>query len=273
MDRAIAGDRGGGPGLTLGLAALVLGVVVLGSARALGQPADRIFRETDHAVLEYRASALTDAEADAFARLVERGVVDVDALVGPSLPASVSRSERVRVIVSARVAMSRTHGRTVLLPLERVKNHTAPYLHEITHALLPSSCDCTWLAEGLASYVESWVAEHRGGYDAHVFSEAGDAGIHADAKRWLTTQAGQAVLPWVGRDGQPPRLEEDRDGVARPFYVLSHSFTKYIAESASLGKLVKVVMAEDDAAAMIAVTGRSDAQWKREWLQSIGAAG
>jgi hypothetical protein len=127
-----------------------------------------------------------------------------------------------------------------------------------------------WLSEGLACYLESWVSENRGGYDAHVFTRAGDRGIHEAARRYLSSEQGRAVLPWVGARGEPPSMEEDRGGVARPFYVLSQSLTKHVVEGAGLTNVVRsLVGGERDG--LLVPTGKSDADWKAEWLRAIGA--
>ena len=236
-----------------------------------GERGGRAHRETERTVLEFHADDLSAAEADVFAALVERGVVDIETLVGPSLPPWARRKDRIRFVVSPRVSISRTYGTTVLLPLERVKTRSAPYLHETAHALVPARGDRVWLSEGLASYLESWVSENRSGYDAHVFTRAGDRGIHRAAQRYLSVGAGRAVLPWVGGHGEPPEMEEDRSGVARPFYVLSQSLTKFLADSASLDAVVRALV-EGDAQAIGRLTPRSEDQWRREWLRAIGAA-
>lgn len=226
-------------------------------------------RVTARSVLEFRAGALDDAEADAFSSLVDRGVADVEALVAPGLPASLRRQGPIRFVVSARARMSMTRGRTILLPLERVRTRSAPYLHETLHALVPGRGEPVWLSEGLASYVESWVSENRGGYDAHVFSRAGDRGIHAAARRVLADPAGRATLPWVGGFGEPPGMRDDREGVAAPFYVLSHSFTKSIADAVGVTPLVRA-LASGEQEALRAATGRDAGEWKADWLRSLG---
>jgi hypothetical protein len=247
--------------------ALSLGAGLAGAARAEDGRA-RIERE--RSVLEYRGSELGAAEAEAFARLVDDGVADVEALVSPGLPAWAKRTGRIRFVVSSEIDISRTWGHSVVLPLARVRERRAPYLHETVHALVPARGDRTWLSEGLACYLESYVAETRRGYDAHVFTRAGDAGIHAAARRTLASPAGLAVLPWVGAPGEPPRLEEDREGVARPFYVLSQSLAKHVVEAVGLAPLVRALVASDPGA-FEAQTGRSDAAWRESWLGTLAA--
>jgi hypothetical protein len=226
---------------------------------------------TSRVVLESEAGALGRDEAAAFAELLDRGISEIEALVGPGLPAWARRSGPVRVIVSQRVSMSRTYGHTILLPAERVRTRSAPYLHESVHALVPFRGTRVWLSEGLACYLESWVSEHRGGYDAHVFTRAGNRGIHAVARRWLARDAGQAVLPWVGRGGQPPEMDADRSGVARPFYVLSHSLLKHLVDSVGIDRVVRLLTEGDEPKIFERETGRSESSWKDDWLAAVAA--
>jgi len=228
--------------------------------------------ESERALVDFDPEGLDVRERDAFVRLADRGIADLEDLLAPSraLP---PRQERVRYVVSRRVDMSRTFGRTVLLPLERVKSRSAPYLHETVHALVRAPHHSTWLSEGLACYLESWVAENVGGYDAHVFSRAGDHGIHEAARRYLRTPPGQGVLPWVGAPGDPPSLEEDRSGVARPFYVLAHSFTKYLVERLGLAVVVRLVTEADPEQALERLSSRGIAEWRGEWLGARGPSG
>ncbi len=220
--------------------------------------------EADRAVVDFDPQGMDGAERLAFTRLASGGVADLERL----LFAGAAPWEPVRFVVSARIDMSRTFGRTVLLPLRRVKSREAPYLHETVHALLPSAHRSTWLTEGLACYLESWVAENVGGYDAHVFSDASDRGIHAAAREHLQTVRGRDVLPWVGVAGEPPRLFEDRTGVARPFYVLAHSFTKFLIERIGLAAVVDLTRERSPEDALARRTGRDAAAWREDWLSA-----
>ena len=256
-------------GLRAGLAP-ALAACLAGAGLARAEDA-RVRVDGERSTLEYRASELVAEEAQAFARLADDGVADVEALVGPGLPEWARRTGRIRFVLSSQIDISRTWGRTVVLPLARVRARRAPYLHETVHALVPARGERAWLGEGVACYLESSVAETRRGYDAHVFTRAGDSSIHAAARRTLATAAGRAVLPWVGASGSPPRLEEDRDGVARPFYVLSHSLTKHVVEAAGLAAVVRALVSGDPGA-LEAQTGRSETAWRQGWLAALGAS-
>lgn len=255
---------------------VVVATLLISGLRAWDSPevsgSTRLQHETDRAVIEWEAGSLEAGEASAFAELVAQGVVDVEALVSQGLPSWARDRRRIRVVVSTRARISRAYGRTLVFPVSRVRSRTAPYLHEITHALVPARGERTWLSEGFASYMESWVSENRGGYDAHVFSQAGDRGIHDAARRWLSKERGRAVLPWVGSRGEPPGMEWDRSRIARPFYVLSHSFTKYLVDHAGLSPVVGLVVEGGARADFMRLTDKTEAEWKSEWLAAIGVA-
>lgn len=227
--------------------------------------------ELERAIVEYDAAELSPAAAAEFARLADQGVADVASLVSPGLPGWARHPVRVRFVLSGMVPIARTQGLSVYLPVARVRSRSAPYLHETVHALVPARGDRTWLSEGLACFLESQVAETLGGYDAHVFTRAGNAGIDRAARRTLAGEAGRAVLPWVGGNGDPPRLEEDRAAVARPFYVLSHSLTKHLVDRAGLEAVVRI-LCSGRGDAFAALSGRSAEDWRREWLADLGEA-
>ena len=54
--------------------------------------------ERERTLVEYRAGALGASEVEAFARLAEDGVADVEALVSPGLPEWAKRTGRIRFV-------------------------------------------------------------------------------------------------------------------------------------------------------------------------------
>jgi hypothetical protein len=252
------------------LLGVAIAAAVTGPAATPGRWPGRMQIATERTVLVYRRGELDDAQAREFADLLDQGVVHVRSLVAPSLPGGTAGPERVRFVVTSRVAISRSFRTTVFLPLARVQERSAPYLHEIVHVLVPSRGDCVWLTEGLASYLESRVAETLGGYDAHVFSPGGNGGIDDAARRFLDRSDGAGVLPFVGAHGQPPGLEEDRRRVARPFYVLSQSFVRHLADGAGLDTVVRAAADQDPLGTVARLSGRSVDAWRQDWLAAIG---
>ncbi len=234
------------------------------SVRPVG---DRIRYEAGRATVYFEAGQFSPEQMERFARLAERGIVDVATYLNGGPPPD---PPRITFHVRSNLEMSRSFRRSVLLPAERVRNDRAPYLHETTHVVMPARSDCLWLSEGFASYVQSYVAEHVGGYDGYVFSWGGNANVDRLARRHLARDGGRAVLPYVGAGGSPSEIWQERRQVAAPFYVLSHSFVKHLVERAGLPAVKALLLVDDVPAAIARATTRSLEQWKADWLASLG---
>ena len=226
--------------------------------------------ERDRATIFFEPGFLSSEEMIAFADLVNQGIVDTESYLGlNNLDPSRTAGRKIRYFVSSQVQISHSNWRAVYLPMAKVKNQTAPYLHETTHLLAPCD-DCPmWFSEGLASYVQSYVSEHTGGYDGGIFTRRGNRGINQDAKRWLASDRGQAVVPFLGIHGEPPSIDWDRTNVAAPFYVMAQSFVKFLVEQATLLKLRPVFDAKDFDAELQNSTGKKAAEWKELWLADL----
>jgi hypothetical protein len=247
--------------------ALALALAAAAGAQSYWPPMSRV--EGERATVHVEEGVLSEEEIRAFAGLVERGIRDIESTLGLSGGAN----RRIYFFVGRRVRISMSRGRRIFLPVARVQERRAPYLHETVHALVPGGNDALWLAEGFASYVESQVSETLGGYDAHLFSADGNRGIDRHAARVLRTAEGQAVLPFVGGEGRPPGLYRDRSGVAAPFYVLSHSFLKFLVDRLGVRTVRGFLEAEDVAAAVETRTGRTIAALRSDWLSRLQAPG
>src|SRR5260370_40307497 len=116
----------------------------------------------------------------------------------PSLEANQGGGRKIRYFVSTQVQISHSNFRAIYLPMAKVKNHTAPYLHETTHLVAPCDECPMWFSQGLASYVQSYVSEHTGGYHDGIFTRRGNRGINQDARRWTACDRGQARDPVLG---------------------------------------------------------------------------
>src|SRR5271154_7113447 len=125
---------------TLGLL-VFMAAVLWGSSPANGQDwvSDRTLAsnlvtnginvETARATLWFEGGILSSEEMTDFGGLVNRGILDIEAYLG------VTRSDRrkIRYFVSNEVQISHSRWQTVYLPMSKVQNRTAPYLHETTH--------------------------------------------------------------------------------------------------------------------------------------------
>jgi hypothetical protein len=220
---------------------------------------------TRHASLWFDSGALGPNQMDRFSKLVNQGIVCIEAYLGGSL----EDSQKIRYFISNRVEISHSAARSIFLRMDMVRDRTAPYLHETTHVVTPCDSCPMWFSEGLASYVQSYISEHAGGYDGGVFSQSGNRGINRDARRWLASDSGQAVAQYIGVPGEPPAINYDRSNVAAPFYVMAQSFVRFIVKRASIHKIRRVSEADDFDSAMLSATGKSAAQWKEEWLAEL----
>jgi hypothetical protein len=234
---------------------------------AAGGP-DHVRYQTERATLYFEAGELTGPQMERFAAIADRGIADVESFLGTR-----SDPRAITFRIDNETEMSRAFRRTVWLPIQRVKGDTAPYLHETTHVLLPTRCRCPWLGEGFASYVQAYVSENIGGYDGVIFSRGGNREVDQLARRYLATDAGRAVLPHVGAEGAPPGIEWDRRGVAAPFYVLSHSFVKFLVEKTGLEPVKRLHEAAEPQLALRQSTGRSVDWWLAEWLAHVRRPG
>jgi hypothetical protein len=210
-------------------------------------------------------------EADAvgaFLRKLERGERVLRSHLG-ALVDEPSSPRRIEVFMSPRVRMSHVrfdHPTMVYIPTWRISDHSAPYLHEMVHAMASWSWrHSEWLGEGLANHVAAAVEPISGGYHSSVVlpERLRDVQLH------LATPQGQEVLDLIGPRGRrnelPPELDlivtkvlTDRTRYAKPFYALSWSFVDYIVAREGLANLRTVV----------ADQSRVDAL-KQAWLDSL----
>src|SRR5262249_6032545 len=89
--------------------------------------------ETDLASLWFENGALEASQMKGFSELVNRGIIDIATYLGGSRAAN----HKIRYFISNDVLISHSTWRSVYLPLSKVQNRTAPYLHETMHVLAP----------------------------------------------------------------------------------------------------------------------------------------
>jgi hypothetical protein len=209
------------------------------------------------------AGSLTDEQLGAFAALAEKGAADVARFTGVE-------PKHIVIYLSPKVGISHTytgssrHQPRVFIDSERVPDHTAPYLHELVHAVVGDG-GAMWLEEGFASWVASSVATKYGGYYAPVLS-AGNDHVDEQARSVVARSriAGE-TRTWFAED--EPQLSSQRD--RRAFYILAHSFTKFLATTLGTSRLVSIHRA-DDVHALAKVSGVSNAEWEQRWLAALG---
>jgi hypothetical protein len=211
--------------------------------------------------------SLTPAQLDDFADLAEKGAGDIARFTGVA-----PRKQRILIYVSPRIDISHTyphypgslrHEPRVFIDSERVERHTAPYLHELVHAVVGDG-GSMWLEEGFASWVASSVAASYGGYYAPVLSE-GNERVDSQARAVIERSRGAAeAAAWFDSDS-PDLSQRDR----RSFYILSHSFTKYLGNTLGTSRLVRIHRA-NNVHALELISGVSLDEWRTRWIASLG---
>jgi hypothetical protein len=211
--------------------------------------------------------SLTPAQLDDFADLAEKGAGDIARFTGVT-----PRKQRILIYLSPRIDISHTyphypgslnHEARVFIDSERVEHHEAPYLHELVHAVVGDG-GAMWLEEGFASWVASSVATTYGGYYAPVLSEGNDR-VDGQARDVLERARGaRAAAAWFDSDS-PNLSQRDR----RSFYILSHSFTKYLGNTLGTRSLVRIHRA-NNVRALELITGVSLDEWRTRWMTSLG---
>jgi len=213
------------------------------------------------------AGSLTAQQLDEFADLASKGAGDIVRFTGVE-----PRKERIIIYLSPAIDISHTYPRypgslhheaRVFIDSDRIAHHTAPYLHELVHAVAGDG-GAMWLEEGFASWVASSVATKYGGYYAPVLSGPNER-VDAQARAVLERSRGAAqTAAWFENDS-PDLSQRERPS----FYILAQSFTKYLAHELGTSRLVRIHR-EDDVRAIERTTGVSLDDWRARWIASLG---
>lgn len=256
---------------------VIAAIVILSASAAMADFSDdsRTVYEVDHnsairvrETIEVRSldGSLTPAQLDDFADLAQKGASDIARFTGVTPP-----SQRILIYLSPSIDISHTyphypgsshHEARVFIDSERVEQHTAPYLHELVHAVVGDGGPM-WLEEGFASWVASSVATTYGGYYAAVLSQ-GNERVDDQARHALERYGDAAATSWFDSDS-PDLSQRDR----RSFYILSHSFTKYLGTTLGTSRLVRIHSAKN-AHALELISGTSLDEWRTRWMSSLG---
>jgi hypothetical protein len=213
------------------------------------------------------AGSLTDEQLGTFTTLAEKGAGDIARFTGVEPPGHIVFYLSPRVGISHTYTGSARHQPHIFIDSNRIPDQTAPYLHELVHAVVGDG-GAMWLEEGFASWVASSVATKYGGYYAPVLS-ADNGRVDAQARSAIERSRAQGeALNWFEAD--EPRLTSDRE--RRTFYIVSHSFTKFLAASLGTGRLVSIHR-EDDVHALARISGVSIDEWERRWIAELGEGG
>lgn len=184
----------------------------------------------------------------------------------------------------------------VFIPVSRVKERLAPFLHEASHELLApkppfyyrESTDTIvgakvaestplWLFEGLPDYLAHSVAPAIGLHEGDVFEVGGLARADSScAARVQASPLGREIIEAVGRGTRPAALfTTQRQQIAPAFYACGQALTRHLVEHLGVRETVELMpaMARGDWAAQIGRRGGVPIEvFRRRWLERIGLA-
>jgi hypothetical protein len=237
--------------------------------------------ERPHVVVYFEAGLMPEADQTRWAGLISEGVGNIESFLNASFG-----STKLEYYVSSKVrdtsfSIPGYDGPPrIFLASDRVVRGAAPYIHEAVHHLVfrlaPQQAATEphfWIFEGFPSYVEDAVVARYGGVAGRVFVKGGNETVDDEARAILATPKGREVLAFVGRPGLPPAME-DRQTVAKPFYVLGQSLTKYLIGAVGLEAFVAAILPHllntpKFEAELQRVSGKSLERVTEEWLAGL----
>ncbi len=230
--------------------------------------------------------SLLPSDADRILRRLDPAIAALWARVGTHDWQAVPKG-RITFYLSDDSFVSHASGRgAVFVPMARVIDGRAPYLHEATHELLastrmdPAPAAGTppvrrplWLTEGLPDYVAQLVATEIGMTEEGPFASGGLNGADRVCAERARTADGATMLPFVAGPGRPDVLfTTERARFAPTFYTCALSFTKFLASRAALEPLVALfgVPPSETLTRLDALGGVPLAGHRSAWLAAIG---
>ena len=238
--------------------------------------------ETKRAIFWVEKDGLSPKELEDFALLADQGIRDIEKYTRLKFDKKHFKAEKLEFFINSKPGISRgsVDGTPyIYLSIARVKNKKAPYLHEIAHKLAYKSNQALWMAEGFCDYVQTYVARRYGGYDFSSHNPD-NADIDRRAADHLRSDVGKNLLPLIGLDGSPLRMNAEQVAIYRPilddrvvtapaFYNLSESFVTFLVNKIGLKKLIKLFDSADMEANIFKLTGKKMNDWKADWMKSL----
>lgn len=241
--------------------------------------------EAEHLVLWFPAS-LAKADAEALVRRLDPAVAGLWARVGVHDWQAVPKG-KITYYLHDDAFVAHASGRSaVFVPMARVKDGRAPFLHEATHELLASTRVAPppageaapvrrplWLTEGLPDYITRVVAADLDITEEGPFATPALAGVDGVCAERARTTDGATMIPFIGTNTRPDVLfTTDRARFAPTFYSCAFSFTKHLAGRVGLDTLVGLfaLTPAEMVGKLGTIAGQPLAATRAEWLRGLG---
>lgn len=244
---------------------------------------------SDDVVLWMPRGAVTEAEQRAWLLRVSKGVRAAKEFVGHADWSFRGDPRIYFYFADAQFICHAPPGNIVYIPLWRMRDDQAPWMHETMHLLIASRRGewfaeseaiqnarmPLWLHEGLAESLAIDIdarAQLRH-YSPVIDVPAGE--IDTLCRERLSVAPAQRVLDYVGARGKMPELfSEERMQYAPAFYAASTSFVRFLQHRHGLQPLLQAIESHDEEnESLERFIGMPLKQAKDEWLDAIGYQG
>lgn len=177
--------------------------------------------------------------------------------LGLSLPPT----DDVRLLVEFRSTQDKSacDGWIIYLNLDAFIHGIPPIAHELTHYLALS--DSSSLSEGLAELIQAKFSKNPPSSVDRRYKD-----IYGLSKEFL--RGTEYDLEYIAKIGLPAREYPEEEELNR-FYILSHSFTRYLIDQYGVEKYMQVYKSKRILAGYEEVYGRNLDQLKGDWLEFI----
>lgn len=253
--------------------------------------------ERAHAILWAPRDSIDEGWMRALADTLDRGVQRMRRLMKAPYPWQRLGDRPVTFYLApGRFISHGTGSGAVFIPVSRVKERLAPFLHEAAHELLApaapfyypefadtlegarvSSSTPLWLFEGLPDYLALSVAPAIGLNEGDVFAVGGLARADSTcAARVRASPRGAEILDAVGRSRRPPALfTTERQLVAPIFYACGQALSRHLVEHLGVRHTVELMPAMkrgnwEDAVARLGGVRMADV--RQRWVERMGLA-
>lgn len=238
--------------------------------------------ESAHSIVRVEREQIDRTALAGFCNRAEAGVVAIREYLGDALDQAGGNHGKVVFNVTTRVRQAHASmdiaSPHVYLPLRRVQQDTAPYLHEAVHVMaLWSRGKALWLSEGFPEHVAAAVAA---GTTAHYHHAPVEPRKLASLPEHLASAEGKLFLPLMGEDGLPyraaPEVREklallftDRKRYAAPYYMMAWSFVDFLVAERGVASLASIGRCDSPHACLNDASGMPSEQLRARWLNSL----
>jgi len=244
-----------------------------------------VVRASTNVVAWFPAGALSDDATKEIVKRLDRGIAAAKKTIGKPAWAFQGDPRVFFYFPDARFVAHAPGGNTAFVPLWRIRDDEAPWLHESLHLLLATpggdwlardDADTRmplWFSEGLPDALAIQISESEGLRHFSPLWTVPASGLDELCRTELDSAAGKKALPFIGAPGKLKDLfGPDRVTYAKPFYVCSASFVRFLAKPRGFAPLLKAIADFGREEARIErELGGTLSELKADWLAAIGA--